>query len=79
MSTQVLSSASTPQTEDDRQVVPRTNAEGPGESSEIPLPANGDDNSEEAVTMEERKAKMAQLRARMVSFSCFLNMLQRSL
>lgn len=63
MSAQELSSISTSLAEDDDQVVsPAIPEEG-----EHP-PKNGDDNSAETVTMEERKAKLEQLRARMVCF-----------
>ena len=62
MSVQESSQVSTPQTEDEQQVIPQTNVE----DTEQPL-ENGDDNSTEALRMEERKAKMEQLRARMVS------------
>ncbi|KAI9567717.1 SYF2 splicing factor-domain-containing protein [Boletus coccyginus] len=56
MSAQELS---TSRTEDDNQVISPTNVEEPL------LPENGDDNSTETRTMEERKAKLEQLRARM--------------
>ncbi|KAN0094552.1 SYF2 splicing factor domain containing protein [Tylopilus felleus] len=65
MTAQEVSSASPPQIEDDRPIVSLTNsedAEQPQEPAE-----NGDDNSTETMTMEERKAKLAQLRARMRS------------
>ena len=57
MSTQELS---TSQTEDDNQVISPTNV------GEPLLPENEDNNSTETRAMEERKAKLEQLRARMV-------------
>ena len=61
MSAQELSSTSQSQTEDDKQVISPKTAEGPAEG--------GDDGSTETnITMEERKARLEQLRARMVSF-----------
>ena len=47
--------------EDEQQVTPRTTAEDSEQ-----LPQNGEENSTETMTMEERKSKMEQLRARMV-------------
>ena len=64
MAAQEVSSASPPQIEGDRPIVSLTISEEPQEPAE-----NGDDNSTETMTMEERKAKLARLRARMVSFS----------
>jgi hypothetical protein len=61
MSAQELPSTSQSQTEDDKQVVSPKTADQP--------PENGDDDSSETnMTMEERKARLEQLRARMVSF-----------
>ncbi|KAH0831268.1 SYF2-domain-containing protein [Lanmaoa asiatica] len=58
MSDQELSSTSTSRN-------PPTNVEDSEHPPEHFLPENGDDNSTETMTMEERKAKMEQLRARM--------------
>ncbi|KAG8216139.1 SYF2 splicing factor-domain-containing protein [Butyriboletus roseoflavus] len=60
MSPRELASTSTSHTEDVQQVNPQTNV---GDSDQPP--ENGDVNLTEAVTMDERKAKMEQLRARM--------------
>jgi len=58
MSAQELPSTSQSQTEDDKQVVSPKTADQP--------PENGDDDSSETnMTMEERKARLEQLRARM--------------
>lgn len=61
MSTEELPLASSSQTEQGQQAIPPTNVD----DSEQP-PENEDENSTATMTMENRKAKMEQLRARMV-------------